>query len=146
VALFDLDAFKAYNDNYGHQGGDHVLVRFAQVLRAEVRRADFVYRYGGEEFLVVFTEEDAGEALRAIGRVMARVRALAIPHVAGTAAGIVTASAGLAPATKERGGFALAVRAADRALYAAKADGRNRVGVCRDVDAEPTVVEWGPVA
>jgi diguanylate cyclase (GGDEF)-like protein len=126
VALFDVDDFKGYNDAAGHLAGDGVLRSVAQALQRQIRTGDALYRYGGEEFLVLLPEQTIESAGLAADRLRGAVEALALPHPAG---GHVTVSAGVA-GTTERGCrpdelFELA----DQALFRAKDAGRNRVEV-----------------
>jgi two-component system chemotaxis response regulator CheY len=128
VALFDLDGFKAVNDTDGHQAGDTVLRAVAAALATQIRSGDTLYRYGGEEFLVLLPEQTLDSAVHAAERLRAAVEALRLPHPAG---GVVTISGGVA-------GLGAAQRApdellelADQALYRAKEGGRNRVEVAR---------------
>ncbi|CAH0296696.1 Phytochrome-like protein cph2 [Massilia sp. Bi118] len=128
LVMLDVDYFKRYNDHYGHQAGDDCLVRVAQTLVAGMRRAsDLTARYGGEEFCVVLPNTDAEEA-RQIGEALrCAIEGLDIPH-AGSKAGLVTISVGIAiqPALDTSDPEAL-LRIADAALYRAKDAGRNRV-------------------
>ena len=136
VALLDLDHFKGFNDGVGHLEGDALLRRVSAVLSDTARGGDTVYRYGGEEFLVLLPEQTLDTAALAAERLRAVVEELAVPHPAG---GLVTISAGVAgPAEGGEDAKALVARA-DAALYAAKAAGRNRV----EVAAAP--VEPGPI-
>lgn len=116
VVMIDLDHFKSVNDRHGHAGGDAVLVSFAKVLAAQVRAQDTSCRIGGEEFALVLSDPDASGAEELLGRIRAVWSAVS-PHV-------VTFSAGVAPVTVDGGTAALF--AADRALYEAKALGRDR--------------------
>jgi diguanylate cyclase (GGDEF)-like protein len=121
VALFDLDNFKLYNDKEGHQAGDVMLCKFAEVLSAKVPRGSMPARYGGEEFLVVLGDCDEVAAAAFAERVRSGLR------TAQSGATPVTVSAGVAA-----GGVGVAtindlIVAADRALYRAKTDGRDRV-------------------
>ena len=128
VALLDIDHFKAYNDTCGHLAGDDVLRRVAQVLVHELRGGDAVYRYGGEELLVVLPAQDLDSATIAVQRMRAAIEALAIPHPGIEPLGVVTVSAGLAERRANvRGDAAELVHRADAALYNAKRAGRNRV-------------------
>ena len=138
VVLFDIDDFKGYNDRSGHVAGDGVLRSVAQALRRQIRIGDALYRYGGEEFLVLLPEQTIDSAALAAERLRAAVEALALPHPSG---GTVTVSAGVA-GTSERGCrpdelFQLA----DQALYRAKSSGRNRV----EVQGGPVQEEEAPV-
>jgi len=128
VLLVDVDDFKAYNDSYGHLGGDAVLATVAATLAARLRGgADLAARYGGEEFAVLLPDCDSGAALALAGELVAAVRALAIPHRASTVDGYLTISIGAASLRPARGGTPDdLLHAADGALYRAKAEGRNR--------------------
>src|SRR3954465_7917590 len=136
VALLDLDGFKGYNDGAGHLEGDALLRRVSAALSETVRGGDTIYRYGGEEFLVLLPEQTLETGALAGERMRAVVEGLAVPHPAG---GIVTLSVGVAgPAEGGEDPEALVGRA-DAALYAAKAAGRNRVEVAREPD-EPSPI------
>lgn len=129
IAMVDIDYFKQFNDLYGHGAGDEVLTAVAAALASEVHRpTDLVARYGGEEFVVLLAETPA-EPARAITETMRRrVEALRIPHARSLTASFLTISIGgytSQPARDTTGANALAV--ADKALYAAKRQGRNRV-------------------
>jgi diguanylate cyclase (GGDEF)-like protein len=128
VALFDVDSFKAYNDAEGHPAGDEVLRAVAGVLRDQMRAGDAVYRYGGEEFLVLLPEQSIDSSALGAERLRAAVEALAIPHPAG---GVVTVSAGVAGLDDGERRPDELLELADQALYRAKQAGRNRVEVNR---------------
>ena len=129
VVMFDLDWFKAYNDTYGHLAGDDALRAVAHTLMHARRASDNVYRYGGEEFVVVLPD-DAGGAVVAAERWRTAVEELAIPHVR-SPFHVVTVSGGVATARDVAGVEPDAVVAhADNALYEAKLQGRNRVCTC----------------
>ncbi|HJV62794.1 MAG TPA: GGDEF domain-containing protein [Albitalea sp.] len=126
LVLMDLDHFKRINDLHGHAAGDAVLRGFADLARAELRAVDVVARWGGEEFLLMLAATDAAQARLGVLRVLARLEQTRFEMLpAGTA---VTCSAGL---TLCRGGESIvaAIERADRALYRAKHEGRNRL-VC----------------
>lgn len=127
VLLLDLDHFKAINDRFGHAAGDAVLQQAAAVLREVIRRADVPVRWGGEEFAVLlpFTSLADGAALAERLRLALRAR---VPHPGGEA---VTVSIGVAALGE--GSLAEAMREADRALYRAKAAGRDRVDVAAEL-------------
>ncbi|TKD51101.1 sensor domain-containing diguanylate cyclase [Sphingomonas baiyangensis] len=120
IALFDLDHFKSINDGFGHAGGDAVLRDVARVAAGCLRHGDSIGRIGGEEFLIVLAGADRASA----ERVAERVR-LAIEQRVSIGLRRVTISAGVATMGDDRDRDALLERA-DRALYAAKAGGRNR--------------------
>jgi diguanylate cyclase (GGDEF)-like protein/PAS domain S-box-containing protein len=127
VLLCDLDHFKALNDRQGHQAGDRVLRGVADALQGECRASDAVYRYGGEEFLVLLAEQTLEGALIVCERMRRAVHGLGLAHT-DSDAGVVTISIGAAACPRgDRTDPADAIARADRALYAAKAKGRNRV-------------------
>jgi diguanylate cyclase (GGDEF)-like protein len=125
LILFDLDHFKRVNDTLGHRVGDEVLAAFAARLRSAVRGADWVFRYGGEEFAVLLVEEAMGAALGAAARIVATVGAE--PFAVGPGGVRATCSAGVSVFRKsdDPGGRELVARS-DAALYEAKRAGRNR--------------------
>jgi len=128
IMLIDVDHFKAYNDQYGHQAGDHALQRVAATLQTFVTRPDDVLaRYGGEEFAAAFYDVEAFDAQELAERMRRAVGALALDNLGDAAASAITISLGVAvvEASQERrprGGLQLA----DQALYRAKVKGRNR--------------------
>jgi diguanylate cyclase (GGDEF)-like protein len=124
IALLDIDFFKRVNDHHGHAGGDAVLRAFAGAARAELRAADVLARWGGEEFLLMLPATGLPEAQQVLARMAQRVSGMTVPGFAALAP--VTFSAGLA--TRRDGeDFADTVKRADQALYQAKATGRDRV-------------------
>jgi diguanylate cyclase (GGDEF)-like protein len=127
LVLLDVDRFKAYNDRYGHLAGDDCLRRVAAAIAASARRPqDLAARYGGEEFAVLLPSTGIEGAHHVGTTIVDAVRALAIDHTLNAPAGVVTVSAGVA--TVAPGGrMEDLIRQADRALYAAKDMGRDRV-------------------
>ena len=124
--LVDLDRFKAYNDRHGHPAGDWVLQRVAEGLGESIRTADRLYRYGGEELLVLLAGVDEAAADGIVGRMLMNIHSLEIPHPENRPWQVVTASAGWAlhrPGGQTSASASLA--AADEALYRAKRLGRN---------------------
>lgn len=138
AVLLDVDRFKQFNDSYGHLEGDTCLRRVAEALTPFSRRpGDLVARYGGEEFAAVFGNTEAAAAAQLAEQIRRAVEALGIEH-AHAVGGVVTVSAGVAtawPQSAEASQEAL-LGAADRALYVAKASGRNRVHVASEDTAE----------
>lgn len=131
LLIFDLDHFKAVNDEHGHAAGDAVLSEVAARLAGQVREFDRVARVGGEEIAVVLVEADAA-AGREIGqRLVAVVQAMPVELPDGRELA-VTISAGLASMPGHATGRKGLAEAADRALYAAKRAGRNRLAVAGD--------------
>jgi diguanylate cyclase (GGDEF)-like protein len=125
AVLLDVDHFKAFNDRNGHLAGDAALGRVGELLRDTVRRADLVFRYGGEEFLILLPGSDHDAAARVAERVR---RAVGDDPVIG--GGGLTVSAGVAVADRFSASSPLPLlRRADAALYQAKRTGRNRVVV-----------------
>jgi diguanylate cyclase (GGDEF)-like protein len=126
VAVIDLDHFKQVNDRYGHSTGDAVLSAAARALRSGIREEDTLGRLGGEEFLVVAPQIGAQEAVRLAERLRSLVARAVVPGPQGPI--LITASVGVAAMIGggTRAGSEL-LEAADRALYAAKKAGRNRV-------------------
>ena len=127
VVLVDVDHFKKYNDRYGHLAGDDALKRVCGALGRCVRASDHVYRYGGEEFLVVLAETDLGGAAGFARRAVESVGAERILHQ-DSPVGVLTVSVGvsgseLAPKATD---WQAVARFADEALYRAKDAGRNR--------------------
>jgi two-component system cell cycle response regulator len=130
VALCDIDNFKAYNDSCGHQAGDDVLRAVAEALRQTCRRGDAVYRYGGEELLVLLPRQSLELAGAAAERMRGAVEALGISHPLGEPTPAVTISVGVA--VRDVGSKSSAEEVlgeADEALYRAKNAGRNRIEI-----------------
>ena len=129
LALIDIDWFKKYNDNYGHQRGDDALKRVAAALEGGVvRGGDSVARYGGEEFAVILADTAHAGAMKIGEQLRTAVEALGIEHSHSPTAPVVTISVGVCTLTPE-GEFTAAelVKHADERLYYSKESGRNRV-------------------
>jgi diguanylate cyclase (GGDEF)-like protein len=121
--VLDLDQFKAINDTYGHDRGDAVLCAVSDVLRRALRTSDFVGRNGGEEFIALLPDTDAEGAMEAAEKLRAAVARVSLPGIDRP----VTTSIGAAVFPYTAADAQSLLRLADRALYAAKAHGRNRV-------------------
>lgn len=130
LIVVDVDAFKQFNDGYGHQVGDECLKAVARTLEQTLRRpTDMVARYGGEEFVAILPDTASDGACAVAEAMRAAVEALGITHRHSVAAPVVTISAGVASAAPVRGGVqepAELLKLADDALYRAKQGGRNR--------------------
>lgn len=135
VLILDLDYFKNINDTYGHEGGDIVLQEVGKMLTESVRTTDFAARYGGEEFAIILPQTSADQALVLAERIRVKIarRRFAMEDNFFN----VTASIGIA--TLPPGAFkpkSDLLREADKALYTAKAKGRNQVMVANDQEAQ----------
>ena len=139
VIMIDIDHFKQINDRYGHQKGDAVLVEIAERLTQSARAHEYIGRYGGEEFLAIVSPYDQDGALRAAERFRDTVASVAIHS--GEISIPVTISLGVAIAgTPELLEENLLIKAADKALYTAKHQGRNRVELAKLSCPEPKAV------
>lgn len=124
LVLLDIDHFKRVNDEYGHEVGDHALQRIGRAVRHTFRSTDSACRFGGEEFALIFPETEKDEAERLAERL--RVLIETLPPNAEVPRSL-TASFGVAAYPDDGRDIAALIRSADRALYLAKAQGRNRV-------------------
>jgi two-component system, cell cycle response regulator len=126
LLLIDIDHFKKVNDTYGHPGGDAALRALAERLQKAVRTEDIVARYGGEEFAIIARGIEAQGAMLLAERVRATAEAIRVAHDGNTIS--YTISVGVTTMTRERifDGVPAILKAADDALYQAKAAGRNR--------------------
>jgi diguanylate cyclase (GGDEF)-like protein len=127
VIMIDIDHFKSYNDNYGHTAGDEVLRLVAHRIVQEIRPKDRLYRYGGEEFLVLLRDTllEQGEAVAS--RIACGIATLGLTHEGNMPWGVVTVSAGVARVDPASAAAADCVTNADAALYRSKRSGRNTV-------------------
>jgi diguanylate cyclase (GGDEF)-like protein len=132
VLLLDLDHFKQINDTYGHDRGDAVLAAVGDLLGGALRTSDFVGRNGGEEFIALLPDTDADGALEAAEKLRGAIARLTLPGIDRA----VTASVGAAIYPHTAADPESLLRLADRALYAAKASGRNRADLA-DTPAGP---------
>jgi diguanylate cyclase (GGDEF)-like protein len=123
AVMVDLDHFKALNDVYGHERGNEALAAVGQTLAAGVRASDFAGRYGGEEFILLLPDTDRAGGVVLAEKMRRSLAQIALPEIDRA----ITASFGVATLPDDGLDAATLVRAADRALYQAKADGRDRV-------------------
>lgn len=128
IVMADLDKFKSINDTFGHAEGDKVLAGTAKALRDTLRETDLVARYGGEEFCVVLLDVDPARASGIAEKLREAVRRVQGPRPLTISLGVATTAA-LGPKPPE-----LLICAADKALYRAKENGRNRVEVAGPAD------------
>jgi diguanylate cyclase (GGDEF)-like protein len=119
--MLDVDHFKSYNDEFGHPAGDDALKIVAQVIRESLRGADVAARFGGEEFAVLLPQTSGEEAITIAERIRERIARTRFPRRP------VTASIGVASCSAELCASSVLIAAADKALYAAKREGRDRV-------------------
>lgn len=131
LLLIDIDSFKAYNDHFGHQQGDTCLATVAQALAARLKRpADVAARYGGEEFAAILPDTGLDQAEHHANAIRDHVMALALAHAPAAHWPMVTLSIGVAACDRDNLNTPAAlIAAADKALYVAKREGRNRVVV-----------------
>ena len=140
VALLDIDHFKKYNDHYGHQQGDDALKQVGAHLNNSIRETDSLYRYGGEEFLILMPETNSEEAMIPLKRIIDNLVKLAIPHEKSPFEKL-TLSAGAACSNHKLTGWREIIELADRRLYEAKSRGRNQF--CVKDGSGLTVVKAG---
>lgn len=129
VAVFDLDHFKAVNDRFGHATGDAVIKAFAHIVKREMRAVDYIARYGGDEFVIILKGIGACAAQTPLGRI--RDAVLAYPWSTITPGIDLTTSIGVASCNLHESADET-FRRADKALYAAKQSGRNRIVAADD--------------
>lgn len=125
LALLDIDHFKLVNDTYGHPIGDEVLIALVQICRAHIREVDLFARLGGEEFVLLLPETELAQAMQVAERLRAAIAATPIETCAGSIT--ITVSLGVVTLLADDTTLAMLLGRVDRALYAAKQLGRNRV-------------------
>jgi diguanylate cyclase (GGDEF)-like protein len=126
VIMVDIDHFKQFNDNFGHDGGDAVLRVLGEFFKKHVRGSDIACRYGGEEFILILSPSTAEGARQRAEKIREGVALLGVSH-ANQDLGAITLSLGVAIFPDHATNAPAAVKAADVALYQAKRGGRNRV-------------------
>lgn len=133
--IIDVDRFKSYNDVYGHTNADRVLVKTAQILRASIRAIDMSARFAGDEFCIVLPETELGDAARIAERLRKSVCETEYSREQGDPMARVTISIGISSFSASRQSPLAIMDTADRALYQAKARGRNCVAIYEDTNA-----------
>ncbi len=123
VAMFDLDHFKNINDNFGHQVGDEVLVKVSECIKEKIRDSDIIGRYGGEEFLLILPGLTIDGAYKVVERIRLSIEKLEFSQINLK----VTLSGGLVICSKEITNSSQLIHSADKLLYKAKEQGRNRI-------------------
>ena len=126
VMMLDLDSFKSFNDRHGHPGGDALLSAFGRLLQSHCRPEDIACRFGGEEFTLILPEADAGIGNERARAILAATAQMVVSHH-GVSLGRITTSIGLSFLPDDGSTGTELLEAADKALYRAKAEGRNRV-------------------
>ena len=128
LLILDIDFFKYFNDNFGHQQGDAVLKEVALILKKSIRTIDIVARYGGEEFVIIYPETDIESAVVIAERIRKRIESFRFHNLSCVSKPLgITVSIGLACLTSEMKNMTELIDFADACLYRAKNNGRNRV-------------------
>jgi len=131
VIMIDIDHFKQFNDNFGHDGGDAILRALGAFFKKHVRGSDIACRYGGEEFMLILSPSTAEGARLRAEKIREDASLLSVSH-ANRNLGAITLSLGVAIFPDHASEAAAMVKAADLALYQAKRGGRNRVVMCAE--------------
>jgi len=127
VIVLDIDNFKPINDYYGHSAGDEVLAHLAQICNSHLRKSDILARYGGEEFIALLPETTDNQAAKIAKRMQ---QAIAKTNLNGLPAGVrITISLGVAEKSSQQCSIEYLVDIADKAMYAAKRQGKNQVAL-----------------
>ncbi|GAB4256542.1 MAG: diguanylate cyclase [Deferrisomatales bacterium] len=144
LIMIDIDHFKAYNDTNGHPAGDKALVLVGRALRSSIRTIDVVSRFGGEEFAVILPETRKQEAMEIGERIRVEIERLYFPGEEALPGGRLTISLGVAGFPEDARDLKTLIQQADRALYQAKARGRNTLVAFRASKPPPTSPPAGP--
>lgn len=144
ILMIDIDHFKDVNDQFGHLFGDFVLKNIGQVIQDQLRSTDRLFRYGGEEFLVLMNEIKQEDALNTVRRLMEALRGHTFKQ--GENATRLTASMGGAFFPKDAKDKIDLIRKADQALYRAKGDGRDRFECCLSLPGDVLENSFGPLS
>ncbi len=124
VMMIDIDFFKSYNDRYGHTDGDEIIKKVANTFKDNIRKEDRVFRYGGEEFIVIFNNLEIDMAKKVGDEIIKAVQNLNIPHEESPYE-VITVSAGITEYSNTFNGPEEIIKVADKKLYMAKEKGRN---------------------
>lgn len=141
ILMIDIDFFKRFNDTYGHDAGDYVLMYFADTLKFNVREGDVVSRYGGEEFVVVLPRTDLRGAYRVAEKLRKKVEQLLLAAINNENPPKITCSLGIAAYPIHGNSIDKLIESADKALYKAKNSGRNRTCIFGDENEREGVRE-----
>ncbi len=136
LLMVDLDHFRQLNENHGHAIGDFILKSVIDVFKRNLRMGDVLARYGGDELAVILPRTDQSDAQKLAIRICEEVEHIQLPGNEMRGGSRVTTSQGLATYPKDAGTIETLKKAADQALYRAKAEGRNRVSCADSYDAE----------
>ncbi len=126
IIMLDIDHFKQFNDTFGHEAGDAMLREVGQILKVNIRGGDVACRFGGEEFVLILPETTVEDARQRAEELREKIRQMTVLH-RGQALGIITISLGVAAYPNHGMTGETLLRAADKALYQAKFEGRDRV-------------------
>jgi diguanylate cyclase (GGDEF)-like protein len=132
VIMIDIDFFKRFNDTYGHDAGDYVLMYFADTLKFNVRETDVVSRYGGEEFIVVLPRTNHRGAYRVAEKLRKKVEEMSLTAISNENPPKITCSLGISVYPLHGNNIDKLIQSADKALYKAKNSGRNRTCIFGD--------------
>jgi diguanylate cyclase (GGDEF)-like protein len=125
VTIVDLDHFKEYNDTFGHQAGDHLLIQLAEIFKKDFRETDTIARYGGDEFIIMMPETKKPEAGKIVHKVLKDLEMYDFSR--GKSGYTITFSAGVSSYPEDGAGIPDLIKSSDEALYEAKGAGRNTV-------------------
>jgi diguanylate cyclase (GGDEF)-like protein len=127
ITIMDLDKFKDFNDSFGHQAGDQLLIRLAKIFKEHFEDTDIIARYGGDEFIVMCPEIKKQDAARIVGNLLHDLEMYDFGRA--KTGSKVTFSAGVASFPDDGGNVSELIKSADEALYEAKGMGRNTVRI-----------------
>jgi diguanylate cyclase (GGDEF)-like protein len=138
VIMLDIDFFKRFNDIYGHDAGDYVLMHFADTLKFNVRESDVVSRYGGEEFVVVLPGTDLHGAYTVAEKLRKKVEDMSLTAISNEAPPKITCSLGISSYPIHGNNIDKLIQSADKALYKEKNSGRNRTCIFGETSPCPS--------